>query len=107
MTDTRQNEISRAEAQRIAHETATLLKIADNERQFREHVLVTLARLEVKADSMQESFERHIDDDERRFGTVTQKLGENSSGIAKGAGIIAAIVVMLGVVMWVIDKVQP
>lgn len=106
MSDTRPGELSRQEAQRIAQETASLLRIADNEREYREHVLVQLARMEVKQDSLQDSFERHVDEDDRRFGNVTQKIGENSAGIAKGVGVMAAVVVMLGVIMWFIDKLQ-
>jgi Fe2+ transport system protein B len=107
MTDTRPGEISRREAQRIAEETASLLKIADNEREYREHVLVTLARLEVKFDSMQESFEAHVKQDEDRHTTVTQNIRDNTSWINKGLGMVALLVVMIGVIMWLIDKATP
>jgi hypothetical protein len=107
VTDTRPSELSRSEAQRIAQETAALLKIADNEREYREHVLTSLVRMEVKLDALQESFKDHVKLDDSRFGTVNQRIASNTSWISKGTGIIAAVVVMLGVIMWVVDKVSP
>jgi hypothetical protein len=106
LSDTRPGELSRAEAQRIAQETAALLKIVDNEREYREHVLVTLARLEVKSDNLHSAFESHVADDDRRFEKVTQGIGTTSSQLDKGTGIIIAMVALLGFIMWLIDRVQ-
>ncbi len=83
------------------------MKIADNERQYREHVLVTLARMEVKQDALQEAFENHTVEDDTRFGTVTQKIGDNTSWINKGIGMCVLLVAMVGVIMWIIDRQQP
>jgi hypothetical protein len=103
---TRPGELGRAEAQRIAYETAEILKriSTDDDRAYREHVLVTLARMEIKVDTLKESLETHIADDDKRFTGVNQNINANSSWINKGVGITAAIVVMLGVFMWIIDK---
>lgn len=107
MTDTRPGELSRIEAQRIAEQTAALLAKADNEREYREHVLTSLVRMETKLDSLQSSFKDHVEHDEQRFGSVNQKIGDNSSWINKGIGMIGLLVVMVGVIMWIIDKVEP
>lgn len=107
MTDTRPGELSRNEARRIAQETADLLKIADNERTYREHVLVSLVRLETKMDALQASFEKHVDEDDQRFGSFDQRIYTNSSSISKGAGIVAAVVAMIGAIMFIIDRVTP
>jgi hypothetical protein len=105
--DTRPGEIGRDEARRIAQETAALLKVADNEREFRECVLVALAELKVGQQAIKESFEHHVKQDDERFGNVTQRINVNSSGISKGAGVVAAVVVMIGVIMWFIDRMTP
>lgn len=103
MTDT-PGEMSRSDARRIAQETAALI---DDDRGYRERVLTSLVRLETKVDALQESFKDHVKEDESRFGTVNQRIASNTSWISKGTGIIAAVVVMLGVIMWVVDKVSP
>lgn len=104
---TRPGEMGRSESQRIAHETAALLKLADNERDYREHVLVTLARLEVKVDGMQDAFDRHTDQDDERFSIHNQRIGENSSWIQKGLGMISLFIVMMGFIFWMIDRMSP
>jgi hypothetical protein len=88
--------------------------IAADEVEFRTSVLVKLAEIgrdvtHVKGtcDETKKALAEHIVHDNERFGTVTQKIGDNSSSIAKGAGICAAIVVMIGVIMYFIDKAQP
>lgn len=104
MTDTRPGELSRHEAQRIAQETAALMRIADNEREYREHVLVTLARLEVKFDNLATAFAAHEQLDEQRHTTVTQRIGTNEGWINKALGMSALFVVMIGVVFFVIER---
>lgn len=103
---TRPGELGRLDAKKIAEEIA-LLKIAENEREYREHVLVTLARMEVKQDNLQTSFSEHVKQDDQRFGSVTQKIGDNSSWINKGIGMAILLVSMVGFMMWLIDKVTP
>lgn len=104
---TRPGELGRLDAQKIAQETAALMKIADNERAYREHVLVTLARMEVKQDALQEAFERHTEEDDQRFSSVTQRVTDNTSWINKGIGMAALLVAMIGVIMWIIDRTSP
>jgi len=101
VTDTRPSELS---AQRIAQEAAALL---NDERAYRERVLVSLARLEVKVDSLTDSLERHVNEDDQRFGAVTQKIGDNSSWINKGIGMAILFVAMIGFMMWLIDRATP
>lgn len=88
--------------------------VASDDIGFRTEVLVKLAEIgrdvtHVRGtlEETKQALAEHIQHDNERFGTVNQKIGENSSGIAKGAGVVAAVVVMLGVIMWVIDKVKP
>lgn len=107
MSITGPGELGRIDRQRIAQETAELLHKADNERDYREHVLVTLARMEVKQDVLQASFIEHVKDDNQRFAGVTQKIGDNSSWINKGIGMAVLFVVMVGVMMWLIDRATP
>lgn len=78
-----------------------------SDAEFRATVLVHLRYIRTGQDELKEKLEDHIKDDEHKFGQVNQKIGDNSSSIAKGMGIFAALVVMVGVIMWVIDKVQP
>lgn len=113
MPDTRPGELSRIEARRIAHETAAVLAEVnlDNDREYRERILSSLVRLEVKHDSLKESiedhkeaFERHIQEDRINFGNVTQNINENKNWINKGIGIALAVVSMFGVIMWIIDR---
>lgn len=88
--------------------------IATDEIEFRTQVLVQLGKIDVTLKTVssgltevKDGLAEHIKDDNHRFGAVTQKIGDNSSSIAKGMGIFAALVVMVGVIMWIIDKVQP
>lgn len=87
--------------------------IAADEVEFRTAVLVQLGKIDVTLGNVsnglaevKDGLAEHIKDDNHRFGTVNQRIGENSSSIAKGMGIFAALVVMVGVIMWIIDKVQ-
>lgn len=107
MSTTRPGEMGRLDAQKIAQETAALMKIAGDERGYREHVLVSLARLEVKFDGIQETLDAHIGQDEQRFGSLTQKVGDNSSWINKGIGMCVLLLAMIGVIMWIIDRSTP
>lgn len=104
MSDTRSSELS---AQRIAQETAALLKIADNEREYREHVLVALAELKKDVASLKDAFKEHTTQDDSRFGSVNQKIGDNSSWINKGIGMAILFVAMIGFMMWLIDRATP
>ncbi len=79
----------------------------DNDREYREHVLVTLARMEVKQDNLQTAFRAHEALDESRHVTLTQNIGNNTSWINKALGMLALLVVMVGIIMWLIDKVKP
>ena len=88
--------------------------IAMDEVEFRTSVLVKLAEIgrdvtHVRGaiDETKQTLATHIDHDNERFGAVSQKIGDNSNSISKGAGIVAAIVVLLGVIMWIFDKVKP
>lgn len=78
-----------------------------NDPEFRASVLVHLKYIREGQDDLKAKLDEHIRDDDHRFGQVNQKIGDNSSSIAKGAGIFAALVVMVGVIMWIIEKVQP
>ncbi len=98
---------SAIDEQRIAQEVAHLLNRPDSEREYRERVLITIARLEVKFDNLSERFEDHVDLDDSRHTTMTQQIGTNNDWIHKGIGIASAVVVMIGVIMWIIDKVTP
>ena len=89
-------------------------KSVADEAQFRTSVLVKLAEIgrdvtHVKGtcDETKKALADHMEDDDERFGTVNQKIGDNSSSIAKGAGIFAALVVMVGIIMWILDKARP
>jgi hypothetical protein len=95
--------------------------IAADDVEFRTTVLVKLAEIgrdvtHVKGtcDETKEALATHIEHDNERFGkvdkhfgTVNQKIGDNSSNIAKGWGIVAAIVFMIGVIFSIIQLVKP
>lgn len=88
--------------------------MASDDIRFRTEVLVKLAEISrdvthVKGtvDETKEALAEHIEHDNERFGSVNQKLGDNSSSIAKGWGIVAAIVVMIGVIFSIIQLVKP
>ena len=74
---------------------------------FRTSVLVHLQYIGKDVEEVKEGLKDHIEDDRRNFGTVNQRIGENTSGIAKGAGIVAAIVVMIGVIFSIIQVLKP
>lgn len=108
MTDnTRHGELSRIEAKKLAEEMAALMGLADDERKYREHVLVTLARMEVKQDALGDAFKAHVELDETRHTTITQRIGTNESWINKALGMAALFVVMIGVIFWLIERLQP
>jgi hypothetical protein len=104
---TRPGELGRIDRQRIAQETANLLQKADNEREYREHVLVTLARMEVKQDVLQTSFVEHVRLDDQRFGTVTQSIGGsiNLKHIGMAVAIATSIAGAIAFVVWVVSLV--
>lgn len=97
--------MSRHDARRIAEEVSLVLKAVplDNDYVYRERMLTAITRLEVKVDLLKESFDNHVDEDDRRFTTVNQVIGSNSSWIYKGLGMVAALVFMAGVTMWIVD----
>lgn len=74
---------------------------------FRTSVLVHLQYIGKDVEEVKEGLKDHIEDDRRNFGTVNQRIGENTSGIAKGAGIVAAIVIMIGVIFSIIHLIKP
>ncbi len=82
------------------------LDVVRDDTAFRTTVLVELKYISKDLEELKVGLKDHIEDDKRNFGAVTQKIGDNSSSIAKGAGIFAALVVMVGVIMWLIDKGQ-
>jgi hypothetical protein len=83
------------------------LDIVRDDTAFRTTVLVELKYISKDLEELKVGLADHINKDEQRFGSVNQKIGDNSSSIAKGAGMMAALVVMVAVIMWLIDKVQP
>lgn len=108
MTDTPSRELSRADAKRLAEEIAEILGLAEagQERKYREHMLTSNARMEVKLDALGESFKEHVALDEKRHISVNQEIGNNKSWINKGTGILIAVVALMGVMMWYFDKVR-
>jgi hypothetical protein len=98
--------MGRVEAKKLAEEISAVIGLAADERKYREHVLTTLARMEVKVDNLKELFDSHATEDDMRFGNVTQKLGDANASISKGVGIAAALVAMMGLMMWIIQQVQ-
>lgn len=110
MRDTGPGEIGRVEAQRIADATANALQhrdAVDNERAFRERVLVTLERLEVKQDNMSDVLDEHCKDDEYRFGNITQTVNESKGTLNKFLGAVAVLVALGGFLMWFADRMKP
>lgn len=57
-----------------------------------------LGRIEGKLDQVVKSFDRHIDDDVRRFTEIHKKLDEQAEDINKAKGAKGVIVWMAGVV---------
>jgi len=102
VTDTRPSD----QAQKIAQEVA-LLKKADDEREFREHVLVSLERLNGSMLSMAEAFKDHVKQDDSRFGAVTQTVNDNKATINKAVGGVAVLAAIGGAIMWLIDRLSP
>lgn len=74
---------------------------------FRTSVLVHLDYIRKDMEEVKEGLADHIEDDRRNFGRVDQRIGDNSKGIAKGAGIMAAIVFMIGVIFSIIQLLKP
>lgn len=101
---TRPVELSRSEAKKLAEEMAEVIGLAADERKYREHVLTTLARMEVKFDHMSLAFSAHEKLDNERHTTVTQKIGDHSGWINKALGMAALFVFMIGVIFFVIER---
>lgn len=102
--NTRPVELSRGEAKRLAEEMAEVIGLAADERKYREHVLTTLARMEVKFDNMSTAFSAHERLDNERHTSVTQKIGDHSGWINKALGMAALFVFMIGVIFFVIER---
>jgi hypothetical protein len=107
VVDTRPGELGRIDRQRIAQETADLLHKADNQREYREHVLTSLVRMEVKMDALQESFREHVKEDDQRFGAVTQSIGGAISlkTIGMAAAVATSIAGAIAFVVWIVSLV--
>lgn len=105
-SDTRPGELNRLEAQRIAEETARLLRIAGNEQEYRQFVLITLTRVETKLEAMEKAFGEHVTEDDERFKSNNQRLTVNESWINKALGMILLLVFLSGVIMWAVDKMK-
>jgi hypothetical protein len=101
---TRPGELGREAAQKIAQETAALL---NDERAYREHVLVTLARMDVKLDNLAERLERHEEDDDRKFTAVTQSIGGSISlkTVGMAVAVASAIAGSIVFVVWIVTQV--
>lgn len=84
-----------------------MLKIADNEREYREHVLVTLAKMDVKLDNLGEQFDKHVADDERKFSAVNQSIGGAVSlrTIGMSVAVASAIAGAIVFVVWIVHEV--
>lgn len=74
---------------------------------FRTTVLVELKYISKDIEEVKVGLADHIEKDEQRFGTVNQKIGETASITSKGAGILIGVVALLGLVMWLLDRVKP
>lgn len=72
---------------------------------YRTSVLVHLDYIRNDLAEVKQGLADHIEKDETRFGAVNQKIGENSGSISKGFGMVAGVVFMVGLIMWIIDKV--
>jgi hypothetical protein len=80
---------------------------ATDDAAFRSAVLVHLDYIKGSLEDVKDSLAEHIKDDEVKFGSFSQKIGDNSNAISKGMGIAACMIVMVGIIMWIIDKVKP
>lgn len=85
-------------------EQAALQRRVENEQEFRTHVLVTLGQIDVKLEAMKDSLDDHIESDDDRFKTVTQKIGDGSVKLAWILGIGAGAIGISGVAMWIIGR---
>lgn len=88
--------------------------LAADEVEFRTSVLVQLAEIgrdvtHVKGacDETKAALADHVRHDNERFSKYDVRIGDNTTGISKGTGILIAIVAMIGVVMWIIDRLTP
>jgi hypothetical protein len=107
VSETRPGELGRIDRLRIAQETADLLKIADNQQQYREHVLTSLVRMEVKLDGLQTSFVEHVKEDDQRFGAVTQSIGGAISlkTVGMAVAVATSIAGAIAFVVWIVSLV--
>lgn len=84
-----------------------MLSKADNEREYREHVLVTLAKMDVKLDNLCERLERHEEEDDRKFTAVTQSIGGtiNLKTVGMAVAVASAIAGSIVFVVWIVREV--
>lgn len=105
MTTTRPTEYER---RLQASETAARASPGvDDERAFREHTLISLARMSVKMDVMTEDLKDHIDSDERKFGAISQSIGVDGRRLYWILGIGAGAIGVSGIAMWIISRSSP
>jgi len=95
-----------SQAQKIAQQVA-LLKKADDEREFREHVLVALERLNGSVVSMTEAFKSHEKRDDLLFSSLNKSVEANKATINKAVGGVAVLMAIGGAIMWLIDRLSP
>lgn len=83
------------------------LRAVRDDVEFRTSVLVHLQYIGKDLEEVKEGLKDHIEDDRRNFGTVNQKIDGNSGSIAKGAGIVAAIIFMIGLIFSILQMMKP
>lgn len=83
------------------------LESVKDDVRYRTSVLLHLDYIRKDLEELGVQLDDHIKKDEQNFRVVHQQIGENTSGIAKGAGIVAAIVVMIGVIFSIIQLMKP
>jgi hypothetical protein len=83
------------------------MDIVRDDTAFRTTVLVELKYISKDLEELKVGLKDHVEDDKRNFGKVDQRIGTSESWINKGLGMAALLIVMIGVIMYIIDKAQP
>ncbi len=86
---------------RIRAETELVLHKADDDRQFREEMLRTVTRMDVKIDHITERMQDHEEDDERKFQSIRMSIDGALTLKQIGwtlAGISATVATFWGIV---------
>lgn len=111
MSDTRPPNSDPASIAKWAAEKTLLERRASDETEFRITVLVQLRELGVKMENVQDTLIAHVKEDDdriidiyRRFGSITQSIGDGRSRIAWILGAGAGALAMSGIAMWVIGR---